>query len=115
MMNHNLKLAFRNLTRHKIFSLINILGLSIGLASCITIGLYTYNELSFDKFNDNHSQIYRINKMTNEKGKQATKDGITPGQLAPAAAKDIPEVSASARFRPWFTEMLVSYNTVHLK
>jgi putative ABC transport system permease protein len=115
MLYHNLKLAFRNVRRHKTFSFINILGLSIGLASCIIIGLYTYNELSFDKFNNNHSEVYRINKNTNEKGKQAQQDGITPGQLAPAVVKDIPEIAAAARFRPWFTEMLVSYDTVHLK
>jgi putative ABC transport system permease protein len=115
MLYHNLKLALRNLARHKTFSFINILGLSIGLASCIIIGLYAYNELSFDKFNSNHSEIYRINKMTNEQGKQATQDGITPGQLAPATVREIPEVLAAARFRPWFTEMLVSYDTIHLK
>jgi putative ABC transport system permease protein len=115
MFYHNLRLAFRNLRRHKTFSFINILGLSIGLASCITIGLYAYNELSFDKFNSNHGQIYRINKITNEKDKQAQHDGITPGQLAPATPREIPEVVAATRFRPWFTEMLVSYDTVHLK
>ncbi len=115
MLYYNLKLALRNFRRHKTFSFINILGLSIGLASCIIIGLYAYNELSFDKFNNNHSQIYRINKITNEKGKQAQQDGITPGQLGPATVKEIPEVATAARFRPWFTEMLVSYDTVHLK
>jgi putative ABC transport system permease protein len=115
MLYHDLKLAFRNLFRHKTFSLINILGLSIGLACCITIGLYAFSELSFDKFHTNHSQIYRVNKVTNEKGKQAQHDGITPGQLAPALDKDLPEVVQAARFRPWFTDMLVSYDTLHLK
>jgi putative ABC transport system permease protein len=115
MLNHNLRLAFRNLARHKTFSGINILGLSIGLASCIIIGLYAFTEWSFDKFNVNHSAIYRINKITNEKGKQAQQDGITPGQLAPAAAREIPEVVAAARFRPWFNDMLVSYDTVRIK
>ena len=68
-----------------------------------------------NQFNNNHNHIYRINKNTNEQGKQAQQDGITPGKLAPAAASEIPEVAAAARFRPWFTEMLVSYDTVHLK
>ena len=115
MLYHNLKLAFRNLLRHKTFAFINILGLVIGLVSCIVIGLYAYNELSFDTFNSNYANIYRINKNTNEKGKQAQQDGITPAELAPATTREIPEVVAATRFRPWFNEMLVSYDTVHLK
>jgi putative ABC transport system permease protein len=115
MLYHDLKLALRNLLRHKTFSFINILGLVIGLVSCIVIGLYAYNELSFDKFNSNYANIYRINKNTNEKGKQAQQDGITPAELEPATTREIPEVAAATRFRPWFNEMLVSYDTVHLK
>src|SRR5882672_6807707 len=112
---HNLKLAFRNLLKHKIFSFINIAGLSIGLASCIIIGLYAYTELSFDSFHSNHKKIYRVNKATNEKEKQAQRDGITPGQLGPALEKQIPEVLLAARFRPWFSDILVSRDTVRLK
>ena len=115
MLYYNLKLAFRNLFRHKTFSFINIIGLSIGLASCIMIGLYAFNELSFDKFNTHHSQIYRINKVTNEKGKEGYKDAITPGALADELPKQIPDVAAATRFRPWFTEMLVSYDSIHIK
>jgi putative ABC transport system permease protein len=115
MLYYNLKLAFRNLFRHKTFSFINIIGLSIGLASCIMIGFYAFNELSFDKFNTHHSQIYRINKVTNEKGKEGYKDAITPGALADELPKQIPEVTAATRFRPWFTEMLVSYDSIHIK
>ena len=115
MLYYHLKLAFRNLFRHKTFSFINILGLSIGLASCIIIGLYAFNELSFDKFNTHHSEIYRINKITNEKGREGYKDAITPGALADELPKQIPEVVAATRFRPWFTEMLVSYDSIHLK
>jgi putative ABC transport system permease protein len=115
MLYYNLKLALRNLFRHKTFSLINIIGLSLGLASCIMIGLYAFNELSFDKFNNHHSQIYRINKVTNEKGKEGYKDAITPGALADELPKQIPEVASATRFRPWFTEMLVSYDSIHIK
>jgi putative ABC transport system permease protein len=115
MLYYNLKLAFRNLFRHKTFSFINIIGLSVGLASCIIIGLYAFNELSFDKFHTRHSQIYRINKVTNEKGKEGYRDAITPGALADELPKQIPEVAAATRFRPWFTEMLVSYDSIHIK
>ena len=115
MLYYNLKLAFRNLFRHKTFSLINIIGLSVGLACCIMIGLYAFNELSFDKFNIHHNSIYRVNKVTNEKGKEGYKDAVTPGALADELPKQIPEVTAATRFRPWFTEMLVSYDSIHIK
>ncbi|MEP6844582.1 MAG: ABC transporter permease [Panacibacter sp.] len=115
MLYHNLKLAFRNLRRHKTFSLINILSLALGLTSCIIIGLYAYTELSFDTFHSSHAQIYRVNKLTNEKDKGSQRDASTPGQLAPALEKDFPEVAAATRFRPWFTEMLVSYDKVRIK
>ena len=100
--------------RHKTFSFINVLGLTIGLASCIIIGLYAYNEITFDEFNQNHSRIYRISKITNEKGKEPQQDGITPGNLAPVLNKEIPEIATACRIRPWFTEMLVSYDTVKI-
>src|SRR5205085_4841586 len=115
MLYHNLKLAIRNLQRHLSFSFINILGLTIGIASCIIIGLYIFNELSFDSFHKQHKNIYRVNKVTNEKGGKALLDGITPGQLAPGVIKEMPEVAAATRFRPWFNEMLVSHDTIHLK
>lgn len=115
MLYYNFRLAFRNLWRHRTFSIINILGLSIGLACTVIIGLYAYTELNFDQFNANHAQIFRINKFTNEKDKQAQQDGITPGPLAPEIVGQVPEVAAAARFRPWFNEMLVSYDTTHLK
>ncbi len=115
MLYYNLKIAIRNLFRQRVFSFINILGLSIGLACCIIIGLYVFNELSFDKFNIQHSNIYRINKITNEKGKESYHDALTPGTLADELPRQIPEVVAATRFRPWFTEMLVSYDTIHIK
>jgi len=114
MLYHYLKIAFRNLYRNRTFALINILGLAIGLGCCIIIGLYVYSEISFDKFHSKHAQIFRVDKVTNEKGK-ATNDAITPGLLAENLPKEIPEVSAATRFRPWFTDMLVSYDTLHLK
>jgi putative ABC transport system permease protein len=54
------KLAYRNITKDKAYSTINILGLAIGLASSILILLWVQNELSYDKFHENAGQIYRI-------------------------------------------------------
>jgi putative ABC transport system permease protein len=62
MVYYNLKLTLRNIWRHKTFSFINIFGLTVGVTCCLLIGLYAYNELSFDKFHSGYNNIYRINK-----------------------------------------------------
>jgi len=115
MLYHQLKLAFRNIRKNTVFSLINVFGLTVGLTSCIIISLYLYHEFSYDRWHPGHQQIYRVNKLTDEKGKQAQRNGITPGLLAPAALKEIPDIIAAGRFRPWFNDVLVSYDTVSLK
>src|ERR1700712_2400186 len=60
MLQTYLKLAYRNIIKDKAYSIINITGLAIGLASSILIFLWVQNELSYDKFNKNADQIYRI-------------------------------------------------------
>ncbi len=60
MLHNYLKIAFRNLLRYKGFSLINIFGLGLGLASSILILLWVADELNFDKFHTNSKNIYRI-------------------------------------------------------
>jgi putative ABC transport system permease protein len=55
-----LKIAFRSLWRNKGFSAINILGLSIGLATCLVIMVFMYHELSFDRFNEKADRIVRV-------------------------------------------------------
>lgn len=68
-----LKIALRNIVRNKTFSLINIMGLSIGLVSFLGISLYVIDELSYDRFHKNSNRIYRaIISKTDSDGKSAT-------------------------------------------
>ncbi|MGA2624187.1 MAG: ABC transporter permease [Bacteroidota bacterium] len=60
MLRNYVKIALRNILRHKGYSLINISGLSIGMAACILILLYVYNELSYDSFHEKKDRIYRV-------------------------------------------------------
>ncbi len=60
MLRNYLKVAWRNLLRNKIYSIINICGLAIGLAVCMQIVLYTGHEYSYDKFHENINDIYRV-------------------------------------------------------
>jgi putative ABC transport system permease protein len=54
------KIAFRNLAKHKMFSFINIMGLSAGMTACFLIALYVHFELSYDAFNQKAERIYRV-------------------------------------------------------
>ncbi|MEE9170833.1 MAG: ABC transporter permease, partial [bacterium] len=62
MFRNFLKIAIRNFVKHKVYSLINISGLAIGMASVILIGLYIQDELSYDRYHKNADRIYRFTK-----------------------------------------------------
>ena len=62
MIKNYFKIAWRNILRYKGFSLINILGLSIGMACCIVVALFIIDEISFDRCNKNADRIYRVVK-----------------------------------------------------
>jgi len=60
MFRNYIKTAWRNLIRDKAYVIINIIGLSVGIAASLIIGLYIFNELSYDKFHKDSERIYRI-------------------------------------------------------
>jgi putative ABC transport system permease protein len=60
MFGNYFKTAIWNLFRNKVYSFINIMGLSLGLACCMLIFLYTKDEVSYDRFHDNKDKIYRL-------------------------------------------------------
>ncbi len=99
MIRNYLKIIFRQFSRYKSFTIINVLGLSAGLTCSLMIGLYIVDEFSFDK---QHAHVDRIFMVTTE----ATFDGQTnrwtgvPNKVAPTAAKEIPEVEKAARLFP---------------
>lgn len=62
MIKNYIKTAFRSLYKNKGFTAINILGLALGLLSCLLIVLYVVDELSFDRYNTNHDRIFRVNE-----------------------------------------------------
>lgn len=89
--------AWRNLWRNKTFSFIKIAGLSIGLTVCMLILLYTKDEVSFDQFHENKTQLYRLTQ-TWKMGKEPTqKLGITNAIMGETFAQEIPEVQQFVR------------------
>jgi putative ABC transport system permease protein len=98
MIRNYIKTAFRNLLKNKGFTAINILGLALGLATCLLIVFYVFDELSFDRFNTKADRIYRVN----ENVKFGGNEGIYAECPAPTAAAlkgDFPEIEQVARFR----------------
>jgi putative ABC transport system permease protein len=89
--------AFRSIVRQKWFSLINILGLTIGLSVSFLILFYIFNELSFDKFHKDSDRIYRL-VVKGTLGEMNLQAAVTPKALAGKLMKDVPEVEASTVF-----------------
>src|SRR6267142_3909161 len=100
MLKNYLTMAFRNLRRQRFFTFINILGLSIGIASCLVIVLFVNHELSYDRFNTKADRIYRVNGEI-KFGPNHWKLAVAPAPLANAILNDYPEVESVVRFRSW--------------
>ena len=98
MISNYIKIAFRNLIRFKAYSAINITGLAIGMACCILILLYVYDEMSYDRFNKNSDRIYRI-VVDGGLGENSFKAAVTAPPLRNALLQDYPEVEAVTRIR----------------
>jgi putative ABC transport system permease protein len=90
------KIALRNLIRDISYSLINILGLTIGITGSLFLILYTYDELSFDRYHENADRIYRISSRISEPD-DAFNWAVTQVPLAPQIKQDYPEVEESTR------------------
>jgi putative ABC transport system permease protein len=88
--------ALRNLSRSKSFSAINIIGLSIGMASAIIILLWIQNEVSYDQFHEKKDRIYEVWNRVKKEG-EINSWSNTPKVLARTLEKDLPEVEHAAR------------------
>ncbi len=97
MFKNYFKTAFRNLKRHKGYSFINISGLALGMACTILILLWVQDELSYDRFNKNTDQIYRVVKYS-DYGGDKLHVALTPGPLARAMKEELPEVLKATSF-----------------
>src|SRR3954466_11457648 len=98
MIKNYLKVALRNLWKNRGFSAINIVGLSIGLATCLLIMLYVMDELSYDKFNEKADRIYRVDGDIQFGGNHFIL-AVAPEPMGPALEQDYPQVEQYVRFR----------------
>ncbi|MBX7150342.1 ABC transporter permease [bacterium] len=95
MFKNYFKIAWRNLLRHKGYSLLNISGLSVGIACCLLIVMYVIDELSYDKFHVNGDRLYRVSMSTTVTGK-TDRNAAVHFPVAPLL-RGYPEVEETAR------------------
>jgi putative ABC transport system permease protein len=98
MIKNYIKTAFRNLMKNKGFTFINVFGLTLGLATCLLIVFYVFDELSYDRYNTKADRIYRINNEIKFGGMENS-FAVTPSPAAAALKADFPEVEQAVRLR----------------
>lgn len=97
MIKNYFKIAWRTLLKNKVFTLINVTGLSLGVAACILISVYVIHETSYDKFVPNAGNIYRLNNSFNDDGN--TRKGIHfSANAAKTIQADFDEIELAGRF-----------------
>ena len=96
MLQNYFKLAVRNILKHKFFSAINILGMSIGIAACLLILLYVVDELSFDRFHANADRIYQVGLQAKIGDQDVTTANTCP-PMAETLVEEVPGVEAATR------------------
>ena len=108
MIGHYLKIAWRNLAKNRFYSIINIAGLSVGVASCILIGIYILNELSYDRFHKNSGRLVRVTVEYTVNGTKS-EEGKVGSMAGPRLASAFPEIEDYVRIRN-FEPYAVRYN-----
>ena len=104
MFRNYLKVALRNLVKQRVFSFINIAGLSLGLAAVLFILLFVQDEVSYDRFQQRGDRLFRLVQRTKDSNGEVRKSSVTGYPQGPAFAREIPEVQEYCRMRGW--EML---------
>jgi len=98
MVKNYLKIAFRNIKKHKAYSFINISGLAIGMACCLFIILFVQDELSYDRYHEKADRIYRLVDSLDAPGELSMHFALSSAPFAPTLKNDFPEVEDAVRF-----------------
>ena len=98
MLKNYFNIAIRNLYNNKVYSFINIIGLAVGIACSLLIGLFVYNEWSFDTFHTKSDRLYRVWVHEDYGNDEIYFNSITPLILASTLENNIPEIEETARF-----------------
>src|SRR6476646_7512661 len=96
MIRNYFKIAWRHLRKNKLYAFVTVLGLSIGIASCLLIGVYILNEMSFDRFHKNSDRIVRVT-MDYNSGDQQNKVALTGTKVGPQFTRTFPQIESYVR------------------
>lgn len=107
MIRNYLIVAFRNLVRHRLYSFINIAGLTVGLTCAIFIILFVRDQLSYDRWIPGTDDLYRVEMSFNFPGRPSQYSGRIPFAATQAMLDNIPEVQARTRLIRRSTTILV--------
>ena len=115
MFKNYLKVAFRNLLKHKIYSFINILGLAVGIAASVLITLYVLDELSYDRFHAEADRTYRIIADWSNKGDSRIHQLGTPSVLARTIREKYPQVESLTQISGPLGDCVIKYKEAAFK
>lgn len=120
MIRNYLKIAFRNLRRNKLYSLINIAGLTIGLTACLLVTTVVLDELSYDRWWKNADHIYRVLSIDQNGNNATERSAVSYTGVGPNLKKLFPEVSEYCRvrvsqedFKPTESGNVIALSTLH--
>jgi putative ABC transport system permease protein len=108
MLKNYLKIALRNLRRHKGYTFINIAGLTVGMACCALMLLFIRHELSYDRFHKNAKHIYRMIMHISREGNVRT-GSVMAAPIGPALAEEFPEIRQAVRLQSPYNSTPVKY------
>ncbi|MBO0948395.1 ABC transporter permease [Fibrella forsythiae] len=107
MFRNYIKIAWRNIVKSKTFSLINVLGLALGMTCSLLILLWVNDERSINKFHVNGPRLYQVFENQKWTGNEVSTTSATPGPLAPALKAEIPEIDKTVKIT-WEEEHLLT-------
>ncbi len=108
MLANYFKTAWRNLARNRVHAFINLVGLSLSMAACLLILQYVSFQFSFDRFNKNAEDLYRITNDRYQNGKLVQHGTITYSGISKALLTDYPEVISATRVEPFAQQMVAN-------
>ncbi len=111
MLKNYIKVALRNISRNKLYSVLNIVGLAIGIACCILILFYVQDELSYDRFNDKADNIFRI-VPTFTTSERTMYMGTNAHVMGPMLKEEFPEVDNYVRFTSYGSPKVLTYGDI---
>ncbi|HEY9047479.1 MAG TPA: ABC transporter permease [Ohtaekwangia sp.] len=112
MLKNYLRVAIRNLIKQKIYTAINVLGLSIGIASCLLIVIFVTNEFSYDSFHNNAANIYKVS-LERKYPNHFTNYAVIPHSYADVMLRDFPEIASAIKMGGPLNQVIVNYKDAH--